>query len=127
MSQYTSLGVTVSPAIADGFLEAIGSLDYGNPDQLARSEDGSVTAIWENRNHFDLYSSDTYRGVIGFLRGMPEDSYSFESITEGYEPDIGGTFGFNFSTKTVYEVYGKPFSLGKAVISKSGILRRRRS
>lgn len=52
MSQYTSLGVTVSPMAADGFLEMIGRLVYGEPDQLAKTDDGAVTAIWQDRNHF---------------------------------------------------------------------------
>ena len=118
MSQYTSLGVTVSPMAADGFLEMIGRLAYGEPDQLAKTDDGAVTAIWQDRNHFDRYSSDEYRAIMAFLDGIPSELYSYQSITEDYEPEVGGDYGFNFETRVVYEVYGKPIRLGKTV-SKS--------
>lgn len=118
MSQYTSLGVTVSPVVADGFLEMIGRLAYGEPDQLARTDDGAVTAIWQDRNHFDQYSSDEYRAIMAFLDRIPSELYSYQSITEDYEPEVGGDYGFNFETRVVYEVYGKPIRLGKTV-SKS--------
>lgn len=124
MSQYTSLGITVSPVIADGFVEIVRGLDFGEPDQLARTDDGSVTAVWENRNH--LCDSPEYRAIMEFLEGIPEDLYSYESITEGYEPETGGGYGFNFSTRTVYEVYGTPFGLGKGkTVSRSWKLGRR--
>lgn len=125
MSQYTSLGVTVSPLIADGFVRMLEGLDE-TPDKLARMDNGSVTAIWEYRNHFNAYASDSYRAIMDFLRQIPEDLYQYESITEDYEPEEGGTYGLNFYTYTVYEVFGEPFRLGKKTVSKSRKPRRRR-
>ena len=125
MSQYTSLGVTVSPVAADGFLEMIGRLAYGEPDQLARSDDGAVTAVWQDRNHFDQYSSDEYRAIMAFLNGIPSELYAYESITEDYEPETGGDYQFDFERVVVYHLYGKPIRLGKTV-SKSRKFGRRR-
>lgn len=127
MGLYTSLGVTVSPVVADGFIELLENLEYEIPDQLARTDYGAVTAVWQNRKHFNAFDSDTYCRVMDFLEGIPENLFSYENITESYGPEIRGSYGFNFSTYTTYDVYGKPLRLGKKVLSKSRKQRRCRN
>lgn len=113
------MGVTVSPVVADGFVRMLEDLEYEKPDRTARTEDGAVTAIWEDRNHFNSFASDSYRAVMDFLNGIPDDLYQYESVTEDYEPETGGSFGLNFYTYTVYEVFGEPFTLDRKAVSKN--------
>lgn len=124
MSIYTSLGVTVSSKIADGFRELLGMLSHDVPVVASLAEDGSITAIWQDRNHFNEYDSKDYATVMGFLERYPENLYCYEVLTEGYEPMIRGTYGLNFSTKIVYDVYGKRFDPRGGIVSRS--IRRRR-
>lgn len=127
MTQYTSLGVTVSPSLAGPFLGVIAQLVHESPDQLSRTDDGAVTAVWQNRNHFDECGSDDYRRIMDFLNGADANEYSYESISEGYEPIVNGYFGLNFETTTVYRVFGTPIEIGGPVTSRSvkGKLKRR--
>ena len=125
MSIYTSLGVTVSPKIAGSFREILRTLTHDVPDIATLGDDGSITAIWQDRKHFNEYDSDDYSTVMRFLKGFPEDLYCYEVLTEGYEPEVRGAYSLNFSTKTVYDVYGKQFDPRGSIVSRS-ICRRRR-
>jgi len=110
MSVYTSLGVTVSPESGIHFLRFLKTLDEG-PDTVSQGNDGSVSAIWENRNHFDAYSDSEYNTIIEFLEGLGDDNYIYESVTEDGEPIIGGGYYFGFARVVHYDVYGEPVDL----------------
>ena len=111
MSFYTSLGVTVSPPYSSAFLEFIGADGFEKPD-LVYMDGGSVSAVWQDHNHFDPYSSEQYNWLMDFLKSIGEDNYIYESVSEGCEPEVRGNYCFGFATKTVYEMYGSPVSLG---------------
>ena len=123
MSTYTSLGVTVSPEVAIYFLRFLKTL-RDRPDTVTQDNDGSVSAVWEDRNHFDPWSSNSdYNSVVQFLRDLGEENYIYESVTENGEPIIEGAYYFGFARVTRYDVYGEPVNLD-AVISEN---RKRRS
>ena len=129
MSTYTSLGVTVSPEVAIYFLRFLKTL-RDRPDTVTQDNDGSVSAVWEDRNHFDPWSSNSdYNSVVQFLRDLGEENYIYESVTEDGEPVIEGAYYFGFARVTRYDVYGEPVDLN-AVISESrkkrGLFRRLR-
>ena len=118
MSTYTSLGVTVSPEVAIYFLRVLKTL-RDRPDTVTQDNDGSVSAVWEDRNHFDPWSSNSdYNSVVQFLRDLGEENYIYESVTEDGEPIIEGAYYFGFARVTRYDVYGEPVDLN-AVISES--------
>ena len=118
MSTYTSLGVTVSPEVAIYFLRFLKTL-RDRPDTVTQDNDGSVSAVWEDRNHFDPWSSNSdYNIVVQFLRDLGEENYIYESVTEDGEPVIEGAYYFGFARVTRYDVYGEPVDLN-AVISES--------
>ena len=118
MSTYTSLGVTVSPEVAIYFLRFLKTL-RDRPDTVTQDNDGSVSAVWEDRNHFDPWSSNSdYNSVVQFLRDLGEENYIYESVTEDGEPIIEGAYYFGFARVTRYDVYGEPVNLD-AVISES--------
>ena len=118
MSTYTSLGVTVSPEVAIYFLRFLKTL-RDRPDTVTQDNDGSVSAVWEDRNHFDPWSSNSdYNSVVQFLRDLGEENYIYESVTEDGEPIIEGAYYFGFARVTLYDVYGEPVDLN-AVISES--------
>ena len=118
MSAHTSLGVTVSPEVAIYFLRFLKTLE-DRPDTVTQSNDGSVSAVWEDRNHFDPWSSNSdYNSVVQFLRDLGEENYIYESVTEDGEPVIEGAYYFGFARVTRYDVYGEPVDLN-AVISES--------
>ena len=118
MSTYTSLGVTVSPEVAIYFLRFLKTL-RDRPDTVTQGNDGSVSAVWEDRNHFDPWSSNSdYNSVVQFLRDLGEENYIYESVTEDGEPIIEGAYYFGFARVTRYDVYGEPVDLN-AVISES--------
>ena len=118
MSTYTSLGVTVSPEVAIYFLRFLKTL-RDRPDTVTQDNDGSVSAVWEDRNHFDPWSSNSdYNSVVQFLRDLGEENYIYESVTEDGEPIIEGAYYFGFARVTRYDVYGEPVDLN-AVISES--------
>ena len=118
MSCYTSLGVTVSPEVAIYFLRFLKTL-RDRPDTVTQDNDGSVSAVWEDRNHFDPWSSNSdYNSVVQFLRDLGEENYIYESVTEDGEPVIEGAYYFGFARVTRYDVYGEPVDLN-AVISES--------
>ena len=52
MSVYTTLGVTVSPETGIYFLRFLKTLSQ-KPDRVTQDTDGTVSALWEDRNHFD--------------------------------------------------------------------------
>ena len=118
MSTYTSLGVTVSPEVAIYFLRFLKTL-RDRPDTVTQDNDGSVSAVWEDRNHFDPWSSNSdYNSVVQFLRDLGEENYIYESVTEDGDPVIEGAYYFGFARVTRYDVYGEPVNLN-AVISES--------
>lgn len=90
MSCYTSLGVTVAPEEGMHFLRFLKKLD-DQPDTVSQGNDGSVSAVWEDRNHFDRYSDDeNYDAIMAFLEDLDDDKYIYESVTEDCAPEIGG-------------------------------------
>ena len=100
MSTYTSLGVTVSPEVAIYFLRFLKTLE-DRPDTVTQGNDGSVSAVWEDRNHFDPWSSNSdYNSVVQFLRDLGEENYIYESVTEDGEPIIEGAYYFGFARVT---------------------------
>ena len=117
MSVRTSLGVTVSPETGIFFLRFLKTLKE-KPDKVSQENDGSVSAVWEDRNHFDAYSDSEYRTVIGFLENLGEENYIYESVTEDEEPVIGGGYYFGFARVVRYEVYGESVDLN-AVTSEN--------
>ena len=118
MSTYTSLGVTVSPEVAIYFLRFLKTL-RDRPDTVTQDNDGSVSAVWEDRNHFDPWSQNSdYSKLIGFLRDLGDENYIYESVTEDGEPVIEGAYYFGFARVTHYDVYGEPVDLN-TVISES--------
>ena len=118
MTYFTSLGVTVSSRISPAFMELLRSLE-DRPDIVARTPSGSISAVWQDHNHFDETDSD-YNAVMDFLRNFEDDEWCFEVVHEGYEPEVYGNYGLNFSTKVVYEMDGEEISLfGKEVRSNS--------
>ena len=117
MSVRTSLGVTVSPETGIFFLRFLKTLKE-KPDKVSQENDGSVSAVWEDRNHFDAYSDSEYRTVIGFLENLGEENYIYESVTEDEEPVIGGGYYFGFVRVVRYEVYGESVDLN-AVTSEN--------
>ena len=118
MTYFTSLGVTVSSRISPAFMELLRSLE-DHPDIVARTPSGSVSAVWQDHNHFDESDRD-YNAVMGFLRNFEDDEWCFEVVHEGCEPEVYGNYGLNFSTKVVYEMDGEEISLfSKEVRSNS--------
>ncbi len=114
MSCYTSLGLTVSPDAGPFFLRFLRTLE-DEPDTVARAKDGAVTAIWEDRNHFDEYSDSEYSKIIEFTEGLGDGEYVYESVTEGEAPVLGGRYSFGFARVVKYDVYGEPVDLDSVV------------
>lgn len=121
MSVYTTLGVTVSPEAGIYFLRFLKTL-RDRPDRVTQDNDGTVSALWENRNHFDEYSDCDYSTILDFLDNLGEENYISESITEDGEPDIRGGYYFGFARRITYDLYGDPVDLNTVM---SGNRRRR--
>lgn len=121
MSVYTTLGVTVSPEAGIYFLRFLKTL-RDRPDRVTQDNDGTVSALWEDRNHFDEYSDCDYSTILDFLDNLGEENYISESITEDGEPDIRGGYYFGFVRRTTYDLYGDPVDLDTVM---SGNRRRR--
>ena len=121
MSVYTTLGVTVSPEAGIYFLRFLKTL-RNRPDRVTQDNDGTVSALWENRNHFDEYSDCDYSTILDFLDNLGEENYISESITEDGEPDIRGGYYFGFARRITYDLYGDPVDLDTVM---SGNRRRR--
>ena len=121
MSVYTTLGVTVSPEAGIYFLRFLKTL-RNRPDRVTQDNDGTVSALWENRNHFDEYSDCDYSTILDFLDNLGEENYISESITEDGEPDIRGGYYFGFAKRITYDLYGDPVDLDTVM---SGNRRRR--
>lgn len=110
MSVYTTLGVTVSPETGIYFLRFLKTL-MEKPDRVTQDTDGTVSALWEDRNHFDEYSDSDYSTILDFLDNLGDENYISESITEDGEPDIRGGYYFGFARRTTYDLYGEPVDL----------------
>ena len=110
MSVYTTLGVTVSPEVGIYFLRFLKTL-RDRPDRVTQDNDGTVSALWEDRNHFDEYSDCDYSTILDFLDNLGEENYISESITEDGEPDIRGGYYFGFARRITYDLYGDPVDL----------------
>ena len=110
MSVYTTLGVTVSPEAGIYFLRFLKTL-RDRPDRVTQDNDGTVSALWEDRNHFDEYSDCDYSTILDFLDNLGEENYISESITEDGEPDIRGGYYFGFARRITYDLYGDPVDL----------------
>ena len=121
MSVYTTLGVTVSPEAGIYFLRFLKTL-RDRPDKVTQDNDGTVSALWEDRNHFDEYSDCDYSTILDFLDNLGEENYISESITEDGEPDIRGGYYFGFARRITYDLYGDPVDLDTVM---SGNRRRR--
>lgn len=121
MSVYTTLGVTVSPEAGIYFLRFLKTL-RDRPDRVTQDNDGTVSALWEDRNHFDEYSDCDYSTILDFLDNLGEENYISESITEDGEPDIRGGYYFGFARRITYDLYGDPVDLDTVMSSN----RRRR-
>lgn len=121
MSVYTTLGVTVSPEAGIYFLRFLKTL-RDRPDRVTQDNDGTVSALWEDRNHFDEYSDCDYSTILDFLDNLGEENYISESITEDGEPDIRGGYYFGFARRITYDLYGDPVDLNSVM---SGNRRRR--
>lgn len=121
MSVYTTLGVTVSPEAGIYFLRFLKTL-RDRPDRVTQDNDGTVSALWENRNHFDEYSDCDYSTILDFLDNLGEENYISESITEDGEPEIRGGYYFGFARRITYDLYGDPVDLNSVM---SGNRRRR--
>jgi len=121
MSVYTTLGVTVSPEAGIYFLRFLKTL-RDRPDRVTQDNDGTVSALWEDRNHFDEYSDCDYSTILDFLDNLGEENYISESITEDGEPDIRGGYYFGFARRITYDLYGDPVDLNTVM---SGNRRRR--
>lgn len=121
MSVYTTLGVTVSPEAGIYFLRFLKTL-RDRPDRVTQDNDGTVSALWEDRNHFDEYSDCDYSTILDFLDNLGDENYISESITEDGEPDIRGGYYFGFARRITYDLYGDPVDLDTVM---SGNRRRR--
>ena len=121
MSVYTTLGVTVSPEAGIYFLRFLKTL-RDRPDRVTQDNDGTVSALWEDRNHFDEYSDCDYSTILDFLDNLGEENYISESITEDGEPEIRGGYYFGFARRITYDLYGDPVDLDTVM---SGNRRRR--
>ena len=121
MSVYTTLGVTVSPEAGIYFLRFLKTL-RDRPDRVTQDNDGTVSALWEDRNHFDENSDCDYSTILDFLDNLGEENYISESITEDGEPDIRGGYYFGFARRITYDLYGDPVDLDTVM---SGNRRRR--
>ena len=121
MSVYTTLGVTVSPEAGIYFLRFLKTL-RDRPDRVTQDNDGTLSALWEDRNHFDEYSDCDYSTILDFLDNLGEENYISESITEDGEPDIRGGYYFGFARRITYDLYGDPVDLDTVM---SGNRRRR--
>lgn len=121
MSVYITLGVTVSPEAGIYFLRFLKTL-RDRPDRVTQDNDGTVSALWENRNHFDEYSDCDYSTILDFLDNLGEENYISESITEDGEPEIRGGYYFGFARRITYDLYGDPVDLNSVM---SGNRRRR--
>lgn len=110
MSVYTTLGVTVSPEAGIYFLRFLKTL-RDRPDKVTQDNDGTVSALWEDRNHFDEYSDCDYSTILDFLDNLGDENYISESITEDGEPDIRGGYYFGFARRITYDLYGDPVDL----------------
>ena len=114
MSVYTTLGVTVSPEAGIYFLRFLKTL-RDRPDRDTQDNDGTVSALWENRNHFDEYSDCDYSTILDFLDNLGDENYISESITEDGEPDIRGGYYFGFARRITYDLYGDPVDLNSVM------------
>lgn len=114
MSVYTTLGVTVSPEAGIYFLRFLKTL-RDRPDKVTQDNDGTVSALWEDRNHFDEYSDCDYSTILDFLDNLGEENYISESITEDGEPEIRGGYYFGFARRITYDLYGDPVDLNSVM------------
>ena len=114
MSVYTTLGVTVSPEAGIYFLRFLKTL-RDRPDRVTQDNDGTVSALWEDRNHFDEYSDCDYSTILDFLDNLGDENYISESITEDGEPDIRGGYYFGFARRITYDLYGDPVDLNSVM------------
>ena len=115
MSLYTSLGISVSPEAGRYLIQFLRTLEE-KPDHVCRMQDGTISAVWENHNHFDMYTkSSEYSRIIEFLEGLGWDNYAYESITEDSEPVVAGGYSFGFSRVTTYRMYGDSIDIGAVV------------
>ena len=114
MSVYTTLGVTVSPEAGIYFLRFLKTL-RDRPDRVTQDNDGTVSALWEDRNHFDEYSDCDYSTILDFLDNLGEENYISESITEDGEPEIRGGYYFGFARRITYDLYGDPVDLNSVM------------
>ena len=120
MSYYTSTGLTVSSEHAEEFLRILAK--PGNwPDIAARTRSGAVTAVWKDRNHFDV--SDTYDEIEAFLESTHAD-YAMEVIDEDWNVTYEGTGELGFWTSVEYHVHGDPIdpktiTMNRAPVRKS--------
>ena len=103
MSQYTDFGISVSPDAGIYFLRLLSTLTEG-PDMVAKDKDGSISAVWQNSNHF--HSSPDYETIMAFLDNLGDDDYVYEDITEDCAPEVVGGYYFHFSRSTVYKLDG---------------------
>lgn len=114
MSVYTTLGVTVSPEAGIYFLRFLKTL-RDRPDRVTQDNDGTVSALWEDRNHFDEYSDCDYSTILDFLDNLGDENYISESITEDGEPEIRGGYYFGFARRITYDLYGDPVDLNSVM------------
>lgn len=114
MSVYTTLGVTVSPEAGIYFLRFLKTL-RDRPDKVTQDNDGTVSALWEDRNHFDEYSDCDYSTILDFLDNLGDENYISESITEDGEPEIRGGYYFGFARRITYDLYGDPVDLNSVM------------
>ena len=110
MSVYTTLCVSVSPEVGLYFMRFMKEIRE-KPNKVSKDSDGTVTALWENRNHFDAASiGSEYLKIIGFLKELGEMHYVYESVTDD-ESFVGGRYHFGFARVVRYEMYGDPMDL----------------
>ncbi|MBR6038696.1 MAG: hypothetical protein IKP53_08265 [Candidatus Methanomethylophilaceae archaeon] len=121
MSFYTSTGLTVSPEYGEEFLRILAREPEDRPDEVRRTSDGSVTAVWKDRNHFD--SSEMYDRISEFLDGISEDDYGMEIIDEDWDADRRGYYPLGFYASLEYHLDGSPVDLSS--VSRNASPKRR--
>ncbi len=109
MSYYTSTGITVSPEHGEEFLRILA--EGGDaPDGVSRERDGSVTAVWKDRNHFE--SGELFARISDFLDGIGEDHFGMEIIDESWDSEVRGYYPLGFWSRIEYHLVGTPVDLG---------------
>ena len=109
MSYYTSTGITVSPEYGEEFLRILAKYPEDAPDEVRRTSDGSVTAVWKDRNHFD--SGEMYGRISEFLYDISEDDYGMEIIDEDWDAEVRGNYPLGFYASLEYHLDGSPVNL----------------